>query len=164
MIDYEVRVSFDYPRLTYEIIIPSNGEFPATGKGWGPSPGWGPNPIRIPATVNCAAVLEIVGQGVDQKPINQTNHPTSQSPTPSGRSLPFNQLPESTPRGKPAMPRRNKTIPAFRRHSRDPYPVPWVANANQDIERQYQPCQSCRIRGIDCIRSSPEKSCVQCRK
>lgn len=83
MIDYEVRVSFDYPRLTYEIIIPSNGKFPVTGKGWGS------NPIRVPATVNCAAVLEIIGQGVDQKPtpVNQT----TRSPSPDGSSLPVIQ-------------------------------------------------------------------------
>lgn len=83
MIDYEVRISFDYPRLTYEIIIPSNGKFPVTGKGWGS------NPIRVPATVNCAAMLEIVGQGVDQK-LMPVNH-TTRSPSPDGSSLPVIQ-------------------------------------------------------------------------
>lgn len=50
--DYEVRVSFDYPRLKYEIIIPRNGKFPD-------SETWGDDPIRRPAVLNCAAAFEI---------------------------------------------------------------------------------------------------------
>ena len=50
--DYEVRISFDYPRLTYEIIIPRNGKFPS-------AEAWGDNPIRKPAFLNCAAAIEL---------------------------------------------------------------------------------------------------------
>lgn len=172
VIDYEVRISFDYPRLTYEIIIPSSGKFPATGKGWGP------NPIREPATVNCAALLELVGQGVDQKPtpashivrspspdgsslpISQTNHPETQSPSQGGGSRP---LPLPTPQGELGMPRRNKRIPAS--HSRNPYPTPRAVNTNVDsVKKQQQSCQLCRKRGVECIRASPTKRCFRCIK
>ncbi len=50
--EYEVRVSFDYPRLTYEIVIPQNGKFSDLDN-------WGDNPIRKPAILNCAAAIDI---------------------------------------------------------------------------------------------------------
>ncbi len=50
--DYEVRVSFDYPMLTYEVVIPRNGQFPDAES-------WGDDPIRKPALLNCAAAIDV---------------------------------------------------------------------------------------------------------
>ena len=59
--EYEVRVEFDYPRLTYEIIIPQNGKFPD-------SENWGNDPIRKPAILNCAAAIEVNGPQTMETP------------------------------------------------------------------------------------------------
>ena len=50
--EYEVRISFDYPRITYEIIIPRTGKFPDAVS-------WGDDPIRKPAFLNCAGAIEV---------------------------------------------------------------------------------------------------------
>ena len=50
--EYEVRVSFAYPQLMYEIIIPRNGQFPDAES-------WGDDPIRKPAVLNCAAAIDV---------------------------------------------------------------------------------------------------------
>lgn len=60
--DYEVRVSFDYPRLNYEIVIPQNGRFPD-------SETWGDDPIRRPAVLNCAAAFEITRPQALETPV-----------------------------------------------------------------------------------------------
>lgn len=158
-----MRVSFDYPGLSYEIIIPSRGEFPANGKGWGPSP------ISIPATLNCAAMLEIPGQGVDQLSI-PTRY-TTQTPAPHGLSLPIGQIAQSSshasrissaPRRKSSLPRRNQTTAASGRYSWDPYPVP-IAVSTPDIGKQRR-CQLCREKGVPCVRHLPMESCLVCHK
>ncbi|MCJ1454932.1 hypothetical protein MMC28_005285 [Mycoblastus sanguinarius] len=54
LMEYEILDKMDYPLLTYEIILPRNGRFPAKG--------WGKNPIRKPAVLNCAAAFDVTGQ------------------------------------------------------------------------------------------------------
>ena len=64
--EYEVRVSFDYPRLTYEIIIPRNGKFPDALN-------WGDNPIRKPAILNCAAAMDVTRPQAHDTPVRPSS-------------------------------------------------------------------------------------------
>ena len=77
--EYEVRVSFEYPNLKYEIIIPRNGKFPDAES-------WGTDPIRKPAVLNCAAAIEVTRPQVLDDGVSSSSQ-VSPAPGHNARSM-----------------------------------------------------------------------------
>ncbi len=81
-LDYAFLISFDHPRLKYEIIIPKDGQFPNTND---PND-FGPNPYRQPAFFNCAAAFDVTKQDYYQTPPPSSSTPRTSKSKPTPRS------------------------------------------------------------------------------
>ena len=97
--EYEVRVSFDYPRLTYEVIIPRNGVFPDAES-------LGNDPIRKPAVLNCAAAVDVARPQTLKTP--EPSRFRLSSPISGGNVAGVASLTRSNPRPKRARVKKRR--------------------------------------------------------
>lgn len=140
--EYEVRVYFDYPRLTYEVIIPRNGKFPDAES-------WGDDPIRKPAVLNCAAAIEVTRPQAIETPTrsrlaNFTPAPADKAAGMAGFSRPNLRSAESyTSERRLDSPARQKSCHRCRKLK------------VRCIRRAFgKPCYKCIRAGDECISRS----------